>query len=244
MFWNWRGSPRTWTQERKRMIHWAFLGTGQQSRSSLIQTQGVHAEYFQLHVREGLVELPLKPRLKRNKRKIFWRTGDRLKSLRYMEWKGNVRFYIPVICQTVRVLTSGGSHMLCGISLDADCMCGVSQTQALKRGQGCRGWTLSCMRRETCHHCQDREVGPGSLNAWPWCSDTPGPAHCAHPEPEVSFDLHLFSNRVKDGVSGLHQCPLSWKQLFCPGRSIYLCLTGEQPTEQRSDSSKGRKSPW
>lgn len=55
--------------------------------------------------------------------------------------------------------------MLCGISLDADCMCGVSQTQALKRGQGCQGWTLSCMRRETCHHCKDREVGPGSLYA-------------------------------------------------------------------------------
>lgn len=78
----------------------------------------------------------------------------------------------------------------------------------------------------------------------PLSSDTPVSAHCAHPEPETSFDLHLFSNRVKDGVTGSHQCPLSRKRLFCPGRSIHLCLTGKQPTEQRSDSSKGRKSSW
>lgn len=73
--------------------------------------------------------------------------------------KNNTRFYIPVICQIVRELTSWDFHVLCKITLDADSMSNVSEMPALERRVGAaRCCNLHCMKREM--NSKDTAMGP------------------------------------------------------------------------------------
>ena len=123
--------PRTWTQGRKRIIHWSFLWAGDQS--SLTPTETVISNH---KWGRGLVEFPQWPRLKRNKRKSYKGNLEREIKACINCIKNNMRFYILAICQTAVDLTPGDFHMAWQITLDTDWVCVVFQRYQLRWGGG------------------------------------------------------------------------------------------------------------